>query len=219
MLSTGKHTDCEYYWNEFYKNEKSLLGESTFSRFVNKQLNNKYTILDIGCGNGRDSLYFANQGHEVIGVDRSIEAIKQNNDNSKDKSNVKFLHVDLKQKDSLVHIVNELQEKTNENKKPLIVYLRFLLHSIDEETESNLLSTLAKHLKTGSYLAAEFRTIEDKERSKVYDNHYRRYISAEDLKEKVYLLGFEEDYFTKGTGLSVYKNEDPYLARIIMKKN
>ncbi len=32
-------------------------------------------IMDIGCGNGRDSIYFSQNGLEVTGVDASEEAI------------------------------------------------------------------------------------------------------------------------------------------------
>jgi 2-polyprenyl-3-methyl-5-hydroxy-6-metoxy-1,4-benzoquinol methylase len=36
----------------------------------------KGSILDIGCGTGENSLYFAGHGHEVVGVDSSRRAIQ-----------------------------------------------------------------------------------------------------------------------------------------------
>ena len=36
----------------------------------------KARILDAGCGSGRDSLYFKNQGLEVVAFDASIEMVK-----------------------------------------------------------------------------------------------------------------------------------------------
>lgn len=36
----------------------------------------KGSILEIGCGNGRDSIHFGKQGHYVMGIDISPEAVK-----------------------------------------------------------------------------------------------------------------------------------------------
>ena len=37
----------------------------------------KGSILDIGCGTEENSLFFANLGHEVVGVDSSSRAIQK----------------------------------------------------------------------------------------------------------------------------------------------
>jgi ubiquinone/menaquinone biosynthesis C-methylase UbiE len=43
---------------------------------VLQEKNLKGTVLEVGCGNGRDSIYLARQGYEVVGVDIAPEAIK-----------------------------------------------------------------------------------------------------------------------------------------------
>jgi ubiquinone/menaquinone biosynthesis C-methylase UbiE len=43
----------------------------------------KGSILEIGCGNGRDSIHFGKQGHYVIGIDISPDAIKIAKKNNK----------------------------------------------------------------------------------------------------------------------------------------
>ena len=59
------------YWNKFYK-KKSITAESTFAKFTYKKIiNKKSTLLDIGCGNGRDSYYFNRKGLKVTGIDIS----------------------------------------------------------------------------------------------------------------------------------------------------
>ena len=46
------------YWNNFYGDKKKFR-ESSFARFVLKKIKNKknFKIIDIGCGNGRDSFF------------------------------------------------------------------------------------------------------------------------------------------------------------------
>ena len=62
------------YWNKFYKT-KSITIESTFAKFTYKKIKNKKSkLLDIGCGNGRDSYYFNRKGFIVTGIDISQKA-------------------------------------------------------------------------------------------------------------------------------------------------
>jgi 2-polyprenyl-3-methyl-5-hydroxy-6-metoxy-1,4-benzoquinol methylase len=64
------------YWDLFYNNNKPLL-PSQFATFIaNEYLGIKSTVIDVGCGNGRDSLFFMNLGFKVIGIDASKKAIE-----------------------------------------------------------------------------------------------------------------------------------------------
>ncbi|RNB90103.1 class I SAM-dependent methyltransferase [Brevibacillus nitrificans] len=216
------HYDSVEYWNEYYKKEK-IQEESTFCTYIKKQINNSSIILDVGCGSGRDTFAFASDGYEAVGIDRSEEAIKFNNEKKYHgihaKLKIDFQVVDLNDSFSLNRILEELCQKSLREKKNMVVYLRFLLHSINETTEKVLLKSISKHLPKGSYLAAEFRTIEDQGLDKLYDDHYRRFIVAEDLvRDLEDQHQFATIAFTKGTGLSKYKGEDPFLARILMQK-
>ena len=52
------------YWESFYK-KKNKFKESTFAKFVYKKIKNKKlngALIDIGCGNGRDSVFFSKSG-------------------------------------------------------------------------------------------------------------------------------------------------------------
>jgi len=52
----------------------------------------KGSILDVGCGTGENSLYFANLGHQVVGVDLSSRAIEKAQEKAKERKteNVTF---------------------------------------------------------------------------------------------------------------------------------
>ncbi|WP_345242349.1 class I SAM-dependent methyltransferase [Pontibacillus salipaludis] len=215
--------DNAEYWDEFYKNVL-IQEESTFCKYIKTFFEDSPFILDLGCGSGRDSYAFAREGFKVVGVDRSREAIKFNQElNGKlNKSvvNIEFFRVDLNDEKALRELIITQKNKAEVEGKRIVIYLRFVLHSINKLTEQLLLSILSDELPKGSYLAAEFRTTEDEMRNKVYGDHFRRFISAEDLlgdlRDK---YKFKQILFTKGTGLSIYKGEDPYLGRIIVEKN
>lgn len=65
----------DYYDNhsdEFYKNTVDVEFAATQQRFLQK-LKKGSTILDFGCGSGRDTLYFFEQGYHVDAIDGSVE--------------------------------------------------------------------------------------------------------------------------------------------------
>lgn len=68
------------YWNTYYqKNLVEIQKPSDFTLFASSYMSTDAKIMDIGCGNGRDSLFFANKGLNVVGVDASKTAIEKLN--------------------------------------------------------------------------------------------------------------------------------------------
>jgi tellurite methyltransferase len=51
--------------------------ESALAREVSELTAHHARVLDLGCGEGRDSVFLAEQGHEVIGVDVSLEGLRK----------------------------------------------------------------------------------------------------------------------------------------------
>ncbi len=81
--------------------EPSKLLTSNFMRLFNKEKIYKEKILEIGCGNGRDSIYLVQRGYNVIGIDITSNAIALARNNKKyllkNKSwskNLKFIIAD-----------------------------------------------------------------------------------------------------------------------------
>lgn len=67
------------FWDNFYKNF-AYRKESSFAHYISKKyLKNKKKLLEIGCGNGRDSFFFSKK-LKVVAIDKSHEAIKKNSD-------------------------------------------------------------------------------------------------------------------------------------------
>ena len=66
------------FWNKKYKTRK-MVSPLDFTKKAWSYLKDLDTphILDIGCGDGRDSLYFAQNGAQVTAIDFAEEAIKR----------------------------------------------------------------------------------------------------------------------------------------------
>jgi tellurite methyltransferase len=200
----------EKYWNEFYRDQNVSLESSKFAIFVDEYLNQisnlaDKSILDIACGNGRDSKFFKKKGYNITGIDKfSIVH----------SSDFQFIKRDIFEMNSL----NEF----------LFFYMRFFFHTLEEAELDNLLLFLSQKISNpNSLLFIETRSIRgivDKEEKKetyfksaVGDVHFRMLYSNKYLISKI-LRYFDIIYFYEGKNLSVYGEEDPYCQRLILKK-
>ena len=69
----------EQYWNNIYEEKQAAWGyepAECLKKWIKKFPKNA-TILDLGCGSGRNANYLAQKGFNVYGYDWSKEAIKQ----------------------------------------------------------------------------------------------------------------------------------------------
>ena len=94
------------HWNKFYLRKQSRK-PSTFARFINKKFLKKNLgekkLIDIGCGSGRDSFFFAKKIYSVTSLDKSNVIIKNNNNFAKKNNflNVNFIRSDVNKKNIL----------------------------------------------------------------------------------------------------------------------
>ncbi len=69
------------FYDDKYRAEKLFWGKRPAS--IARILFQKYPpheeqkLLDIGCGEGRDSIFFAQNGYQVTGFDSSVEGVKK----------------------------------------------------------------------------------------------------------------------------------------------
>ncbi len=76
----------------------------------------------------------------------------------------------------------------------------------------------ANKLDSKGLLCIEARSKDDENRDKVYNEHFRRFLDINSLKKELIHKDFKIKFETESIGLSVYKNEDPCLLRIIAQK-
>lgn len=208
------------YWNFYYRQKVAILNEcSSFAREMlnrieKKDIHRKY-LLDLGCGNGRDSIFFASKGIHVIGIDSSDVAIDMLECAYESDDNLEFICDDFV-------TANVLFQREYD-----YCYSRFTLHAINESQEDILLKNVYNALKKGGLFMIEARTIHDgiygmgelvEKNAYIYNDHYRRFIDPKELVRKSKKLGFLIIYNEENIGFSKTATEDPMLLRLILKK-
>lgn len=203
------------YWDQHYENFIKLTFPSQFAAFCLNEMPHNRTIIDCGCGNGRDSFFFEKYGKTVIGLDASSAAIEfcESHATESKAQRVMFQIANFEDKDSLREIKKALSQR-DEN---FIIYSRFFLHAINDKSEDNFLDFCKNIGSTGDGVYLEFRTVDDKSNLKVEPEHYRRFIDIETLKVKILTRGFAIEYFAEGLGFAKYKTEDANVARLILR--
>lgn len=210
LNSMCSNSDRTAYWDEFYKNSDSScpLYPSQFAAFVLGEQPDATRIIEFGCGNGRDSEFFASYGLEVIAVDASRSAINSCRTRQRHE-NLRFAMFSLTD--------NNISEFTavDADAGKTVLYARFFLHAINRQEEANFLSIANRLLKAGDILALEYRCAGDKLTEKAFGEHYRRYVQHGDLCQTVSESGFDICYQIEGRGFAKYKSEDAHVGRCI----
>ena len=199
------------YWEKFYKNiRKKRLPQSRFANFVLKRINHNSTLLDFGCGDGRDTFFFSKYLKKSIGIDSCKYIIKENNLIKNKK--IFFLNYNIKNKNLYPNLKKLIYNKSNN-----IVYARFFLHSLIN-TEIKFFFLIAKKIiKKNGRIFVEYRTEKDKKNKKIFKNHYRNFINPKNLENILIKLNLKSIFFKEGKGMAKYKNEDAFVARHIIK--
>ena len=196
------------FWDSYYKNKSQTFPNSDFSLYCLSFLGKESSLIDIGCGDGRDSLFFSKNHIYTTGIDFSSEVIKQNI--KLENNYLKFLNIDL-------NSLNELKLEFD------FAYCRFLFHAISHETEDILFQWLIKNINKEIFIETR---IHDEEVSQINESHFRRYFTEQEFIEKINNLGFSILYSESSRTFSRYKDiykvedlkTDPLLLRVVISK-
>jgi ubiquinone/menaquinone biosynthesis C-methylase UbiE len=203
------------YWDSFYRAANpDIQAPTTFAWWCLPRLAPGATLLELGCGNGRDAVFFAEKGLRVVALDQSdvaIASLSARPQNERYDHRPTFLEADFTRLED--GRFGQLDA----------VYSRFTLHAITQEEASVSLGWAARNLRPGGRLLVEVRSVkgslygkgEARERDAfVYDGHYRRFVRSEELAAEVTGLGFAIEDAIEAAGLAVHKSDDPVVIRL-----
>lgn len=205
------------YWDSYYKTHNVPGKPSPFAIYVGKEYcansNKKKTLIELGCGDGRDSVYFEKLGLNVTAIEQCPSAINNLNGNYANGS-IRFIE------DDFTAFNTKFEEKFD------YAYSRFTLHAVKDENEDKVLKWVFENIKEGGLFLLEVRSTKDElfgKGEKVahntykYNNHNRRFVDFETIKAKISAYAtILESVLDKG--LAVHKTEDPIIIRIVAQK-
>lgn len=204
------------YWETFYAKQNAELKPSLFARFVaeNVKASGK-NLIEFGCGNARDAVFFANESYNVLAVDQCENEMKFLRTRYQKVENLRFLAADF--------------TCLAENQKFDIAYSRFTLHSITAKQEANVLAWTYKNLNTNGRFCIEVRGQKNEIYQKgdavvgepdafIYNNHYRRFLNFDRFCEDLKHVGFQLEYAVEEKDFAPFNGENETFIRVIAAK-
>ncbi|MCF6276323.1 MAG: class I SAM-dependent methyltransferase [Candidatus Magasanikbacteria bacterium] len=203
------------YWENIYKNGSIIKKPSLFAKFVlNKHIKDNASLIELGCGNGRDAIFFASNNINVLAVDQCKNKISELNSN-------KYKNLIFKAGDFTK--LNKFGTFDN-------IYSRFTLHSITEKEENNLFLFVNSCLNKDGKIFIEVRgeknglfkvgkPVIGEINAFIYNGHFRRFLNINNICKKLESIKLRIISAEEKTGFAPLENEDFFFIRIVAQKN
>ena len=199
------------YWSDYYKKDLAPKPPSDFAKFAVEFMKPNKKLIDLGCGNGRDSMFFARSNLKVTAVDLSDEALAR-----------------FDQSLSIFTVCDDFVSS-----KILLCmdydyfYSRWSIHAINQAKQDELLPKIYNAMHDDGRLFIEARSINDVifgkgeklgENEFFYDSHYRRFIDPGQLTGQLEEIGFKVMFSEESDQFSVMGSDSPTLIRVVAGK-
>lgn len=202
------------------------------------------SLLELGCGNGRDALFFAKNKIQTTAIDQVADEIsylaKHCATTTKGIANPHFIAGDFTNlstiferggagiafsstKSSAITARQDNLESTRFD----CIYSRFTLHSITHTQQEILLSQIPHFLAPSGIVAIEARgkknslyqqgePVEGEANAFIHDSHYRRFVDFESLCEVLESqLNLTIHFAKEDRGFAPFNGEDDYFFRVV----
>ena len=165
-------------------------------------------IIDLGCGQGIDSLFLSKNGFSVTAIDSSDVAINQ----------IKIKKDEFKL-DNLELIGGDINDFNIEKNKYQVIICRNVLNFLDKDKALKILNSLQDNVQKGSYMIIEVFTKNDP--SFLSDNKFISYFEEQELLN--IFSGYKIFYYLENIILDLghpgFSNQHKHgVARIIAQK-
>lgn len=206
------------HWDTFYSvPHPDLQAPSSFARECLNRIAPDSVLFELGCGNGRDALFFARHGLQVIACDQSPVAIALLEEAAGRTNHFSYIP----------RFLNTEFRHLGDHPQVDVVYSRFTLHAVEAGEADYALGWAATTLKPGGALFIEARSVNGSlyglgqpagRDAFIHDGHFRRFIRLEELSQRLQDLGFIITDSVEGQGLAVHGDDDPVVIRIYAEK-
>lgn len=203
------------HWDKFAGDMRGKVPHrpSSFAHWVTAHYPSERPLVDVGCGNGRDALWFARKQHRrVIGLDYVVPLVNRGNKLSREhRLSARFELANLYD----VRTVLALGARLARRPQPPDIYVRFTLHALEKSGRENVIRLASMALRRGGYLFLEFRTPKDQRRPKHFRGHARHYLDPDEVATAIEAAGGRVVRRIEGTSLARFHDEDPHVCRMV----
>lgn len=200
-------------FDNFYKKQGLYYGLAPspyLEMLVKREKMSKGYALDVGCGEGRNSIFLAENGFQVVAIDNSKEAI------------LKLESISVEKKTSIKTILADVTKYKYEKEKYSIIVAETIIDHLEKEDGDNLIVNLISSLIQSGIIFISVFTVNDPGNTKkaVYSEtaHFvKRYFLPGELRSKLsnlQLLRYHEEEFLD------HNHGEPHyhvIARIIAR--
>jgi SAM-dependent methyltransferase len=202
------------HWFPFYESSEAANVPSTPSPFARWFAEQEHTglVVDVGCGTGRDSLWLAGQGFAVRGLDYAPPAVALARQAAAERAvDARFDVLNLYDSRHVLAMGATLSHTEG----PVFLYGRFLLHALTDLGRKHLWLLARMSMRNGRRFYLEFRAAAPHLPEFEFGEHYRQHLNPDRIAEEIERMGGQIEDRVDGYGLAVYKNEDPYVSRMV----
>lgn len=203
------------YWESYYKSGVAPETPSLFAKYVLANYTSPGdSLIELGCGNGRDARFFAANGVGVVAIDQCAEEIDILVSTNGRHPNLTFKAGDF----------TNFQD--NQSGKYNLIYSRFTLHSVNAEAQQRTLEWCKNNISVGGKLCIETRghnneiyakgePVPGEQDAFVFENHYRRFVDFDTFRGDIVNAGFSIIEAEESTGFAPFKDTDYHFIRVI----
>jgi hypothetical protein len=214
--------DAVYWANQYAHGGRGESVEpSGLCEFVLPRTEVPRTVVDLGCGDGRDSLAFARAGWTVLGLDSATSAVDHARRRARAAGldrQAQFVPGDLADPDAVRALAERARESAGGG--PLLFHLAHVLQAISPKRQQALLGALAEASRPGDMVAAQFPVGADALTMKTPVRNYRGAATGfpfgAALREQCgYVLLHEE----QSNGLTQFYGADAVVYRVLAARS
>lgn len=204
------------YWYGLYgaHGDELPTTPSQFARYFAEREAPRAPVIDLGCGNGRDAVWLAEQGYDVRGYDYAPQAVSQARSLARKRGvRAQFDKFNLYDTRHVLALGGLLAHEP----EPVHLYGRFLLHALTKLGVSNLWLLARTCLRRGGRLYLEFLAPDPagEPSEHVFEEHFRNPLDPAAVTRQIEASGGRVEHTEVGRGLAVFQNEDPYICRMV----